>query len=390
MGQYSLDLFTHERDINKQPPSPQERLAWLRLIRTDSIGPVTFYQLLKRYGSASAALHQLPELARKGGRKKPLVAYNQSRAEDELAQIKRAGGHLLTPLDPAYPLGLAEISDAPPVITVLGRLDLLNKPTLAIVGARNASLNGQNFTRKIAKAMGDNGLTIASGLARGIDTCVHEASIESGTIAVVAGGADNIYPKENTKLYHAIIEQGALIAESPWGTEPLARHFPKRNRIISGLSLGTLVVEATKKSGSLITARYAAEQGRDVFAVPGFPGDPRAQGPNSLLRDGAVLVEHVDDILDVLNNFKNTQPRRELSEVQHPIESQDINNEIDSPTRQDIHDHLVMNLSYSPVTVDELLRTCQFNIADVQMILLELELGGRITRHAGNRISLLE
>jgi DNA processing protein len=394
-----LGLFEHSQHGTTKPLSPQERLAWLRLSRSDNIGPVTFYQLLSRYGSAQKALDMLPELAKRGGRKKPLLAFSRSRAEDEMAKIDRAGGTLLTPLDPCYPHNLKETKDAPPVITVLGRTDLLNKKMVAIVGARNASINGQKLTRKLVAGLVAEGVVIISGLARGIDTAAHEASLKTGTIAAVAGGADVIYPLENTKLYQDIIENGTLIAESPWGTEPLARHFPRRNRIISGASLGTLVVEATRRSGSLITARYAAEQGRDVFAVPGFPSDPRGQGPNSLLRDGAILVERAEDILDTLNNFKaidNAGFTEGFAETQLELKADEAPNSQKKPTEtspnqhENIHNHLVTNLSHMPVTVDELLRTCQFNISEVQTILLEMELGGRILRHSGNRISLLE
>jgi len=384
-----LDLFTQSDERPAPPPSPQERVAWLRLIRSDNVGPVTFYQLVSRYGSALKALEALPELAKRGGRKKPFVAYNAARAADEIAKLERAGGCMLTPLDTAYPLGLAQISDAPPIISVLGRKELLAQKMLAIVGARNASINGQKFTRKIAAELGEKGLTIISGLARGIDTAAHEASLEHGTIAVVAGGADVIYPRENTKLYQQIIENGALIAESPWSTEPLARHFPRRNRIISGASLGTLVVEATRKSGSLITARYAAEQGRDVFAVPGFPSDPRGQGPNSLLRDGAILTERTEDILETLNSF-TAASHGGVSEEQKLIPMQKKYAAPSETERETIYQHIKSSLSHMPVTVDELLRTCQFNISDVQTVLLELELGGNILRHSGNRVSLSE
>ena len=387
-----MDLFTHSDRSPLPPLSPQERLAWLRLIRSERVGPVTFYQLVARFGSASKALDALPDLARRGGRKNDFIPFPQSRAEDELAQIEKHGGVLLTPRDADYPIGLSEISDAPPVITVLGRRDLLYNKMLAIVGARNASLNGQKFTRRIAQDLGQAGITIISGLARGIDTAAHGASLETGTIAVVAGGADVIYPKENTKLYERIISEGCLIAESPWGTEPLARHFPRRNRIISGASLGTLVVEASLKSGSLITARYAGEQGRDVFAVPGFPSDPRAQGPNSLLRDGAILTEKADDIISTLDGFFSARHGKSdgLSENQQMFSPLSPMSEPSENTRDAICNHIENNLSHVPVTVDELLRTCQFNISEVQTVLLDMELGGRITRHSGNRISLLE
>ena len=387
-----MDLFTHIERPSLTPLSPQERLAWLRLIRSDRVGPVTFYQLVSRFGSASKALEALPALAQRGGRKSGFSVYPKSRAEDELAQIEKNGGALLTPQDALYPLGLAEISDAPPVIAVLGRRDLLQGRMIAIVGARNASLNGQKFTRRIAQDLGESGVTIISGLARGIDTAAHEASLKTGTIAVVAGGADVIYPKENTKLYEAIITEGCLIAESPWGTEPLARHFPRRNRIISGASLGTLVVEASQKSGSLITARYAAEQGRDVFAVPGFPSDPRAQGPNSLLRDGAILAEKAEDILSTFGTFFSAAHDKTdgMKENQQMFSPMPMMSEPSENTREEIFKHIENNLSHMPVTVDELLRTCQFNISEVQTVLLDMELGGRITRHSGNRISLLE
>ena len=267
--------------------SSDEKLARLRLIRTPNIGPITFRQLLGRYGSAVEAINALPELAKKGGRKKPLTAYAKSKAQAEIKALDKIGGHLLVCGDQSYPAALSHIEDAPPILMALGDISLLNKKTFAIVGARNASLVGLKIAGNAAAKLGKAGYVIASGLARGIDGAVHSASITTGTIAVVAGGIDVVYPREHQTLYEQIVEYGLVISEMPLGTQPIARHFPPRNRIISGLSIGVLIVEATDRSGSLITARMANEQGREIFAVPGSPLDPRAKGPNSLIRDGA-------------------------------------------------------------------------------------------------------
>lgn len=366
-----------------------EKLDWLRLIRTDHVGPVTFYRLLSRYGSATKALEALPELQARGGKKSARIP-SKSEAEKELSFIHKAGGQLIAAQDEAYPLALAAIDDAPPLMTVLGNIALLNAPSVGIVGARNASLNGKKFTKKLARDLGQQGQCVVSGLARGIDTAAHEGALNSGTIAVVAGGADVIYPSENTKLYHDIIDQGgAVIAESPWGTQPSAMLFPRRNRIVSGLSAGVVVVEATLRSGSLITARLAAEQGRDVFAVPGFPGDPRAEGPNALLKDGAVLIQSADDVMTHLSSFvaQGTQGKLLENIAQRPYETEEI---ILDPLPENLSEKVVATLSHSATGVDEIVRTCHVSSAEVQAILLELELGGRIIRLPGNRVSLVE
>ena len=270
------------------PASSQELVDVLRLIRSENIGIKTFRSLVEFYGSASKTLRHIPELAARGGSKRPIQLCSADKAEDESAKY---GAKLLTYLDPHYPKLLSQITDAPPVISVLGNIEILNRPAAAIIGARNASLNGKIFAKKIAENLLNNDFTVFSGQARGIDSAAHESAINS-TIAVIAGGIDNIYPPENTKLYHKIAENGAIIAELPIGTAPQSRHFPQRNRIISGLSIASIIIEAGLKSGSLITARMAAEQNREVFAVPGFSLDPRSQGCNRLIKEGAYLVDN--------------------------------------------------------------------------------------------------
>ena len=281
------------------PPLPlRERIDRLRLIRSENIGPVSFRQLLNRYGAATTALDALPDLARRGGRRKALRIATVANAEQEMEAVVALGGRHIFIGEPDYPLPLAQISDAPPALSLLGRSDMLAKPTIGIVGARNASTNGKRFAEALARTLAKGGIVVASGLARGIDAAAHTGALAGDTVAVVAGGADVIYPKENTTLYESIRKHGAILSEMPPGTEPTARHFPNRNRIISGLSLGVVVVEAALRSGSLITARQAGEQGREVFAVPGFPLDPRARGTNDLIRNGATLIESADDILE--------------------------------------------------------------------------------------------
>ena len=258
-----------------------------------------------------------------------------------------------------------------------------------MVGARNASLNGRKFATKLARDLGRNGQIIVSGLARGIDTSAHEGALDTGTIAVVAGGIDIVYPRENKTLYDQICQRGLILAESPLGMEPIARHFPKRNRIVSGLSAGTIVVEATLKSGSLITARMAAEQGRDVYAVPGYPMDPRAEGPNKLIQDGAILIQKTDDILNALNSFNGGNALREPYVQAIP----DIPSPCPTPPPHDtekLRQHLLAELSQMPVNVDELSRTCHVSIPELQVALLEMELAGTLERLPGNRVALLD
>jgi DNA processing protein len=363
--------------------SETERLDWLRLSRTENVGPATFFRLLEFFGSAGHALQALPSLSKRGGRTKPLVAASRQLAEQEFEALSKIGARLIAACEPDYPLPLAAIEDRPPVITVLGHTSLLKIPTIGIVGARDASLNGRKLASQFAESLGKHGYVAASGLARGIDTAVHLASLPTGTIAAVAGGIDTVYPEENRALYERIATEGAIIAEAPFGTQPIARHFPRRNRIISGLSMGTLVVEASPKSGSLITAEYAKQQGRLVFAVPGSPLDPRGQGCNGLLKDGAVLAETADDIL------KAIAKRPVMTEADLPLfmaEPPALAPEDD--TRKALAQVLEL-LSPAPITVDELIRECQFSTSIVLTVLLELELAGRIERHFGNKVSLL-
>jgi DNA processing protein len=379
--------------------NPSERIDWLRLIRTENVGPVTFFQLLRRFGSAAAALDALPSLANRGGRSAPLTLFSRAAAERELAALDKAGATLLAWGEPDYPEALAAIDDAPPLLTLRGRGELLRRPAIAVVGARNASANGRRFARELAGELGSHGFLVVSGLARGIDAAAHLGSMASGTAAVLGGGVDNIYPEENRELYEAIAEHGLLVAEPAIGTVPQPRHFPRRNRIISGLSLGILVVEAAARSGSLITARLALEQGREVFAVPGSPLDPRCRGTNDLIRNGATLTETVEDILHQIPPPERrrptpaaaalfaappprVEPRRAPSRVENTAPAAGETAEME---RSRILEHL----GPTPVAVDELVRQCQLSPAAVVTILLELELAGRLDRHPGNQVSLL-
>jgi len=362
-----------------------ERLDWLRLIRSENVGPVTFYQLLDRFGSAAAALAALPDIARRGGRSRPLGIGTKAAAERELAEISRLGAKLVAWGETEYPPDLTQIDDAPPLVTVKGHLHLAAKRAVAVVGARNASANGRKFAREIAAALGSHGLIVVSGLARGIDAAAHEGSLATGTIAVLAGGIDTVYPEENRALQAQIAERGILLAEMSPGTEPKASHFPRRNRIISGCAMGTLIVEAAERSGSLITARFALEQGREVFAVPGSPLDPRCRGTNRLIRQGATLVEGVDDILAELKpQLGGNLSERRKTPFSAAAPSSDNESQLAEARAK-----VLELLSPSPVPVDELIRQCQFSPAIVLAILLELELAGRIERQPGNTLILL-
>ena len=361
-----------------------EKIAWLRLFRTENVGPITFYQLIENFGTAQKAIEALPTLARRGGRLKNVAVYDAGNAMAEMERLEKLGGKMVFAAEDAYPLSLSAIDDAPPVLSVLGNPKLLSLPSIGIVGARNASLNGRKFAEKISRELGEAGQIVVSGLARGIDAAAHTGALPFGTVACVAGGADVIYPPENTKLYEQIKFEGCIVAESPLGMEPLARHFPKRNRIISGLSSGIVVVEATLKSGSLITARMAAEQGRDVYAIPGHPFDPRAGGPNKLIQDGATLVQTTDDILRGISDFSATRPT--LSEGR---QGQWQSTELSENEAEEVRDIILQNLSSMPVTVDELIRNCQLTIPAAQMVLLELELAGRIQRLPANKIVII-
>ena len=360
-----------------------ERLNWLRLIRTDNVGPVTFRQLLARFGSAQAAMEALPALLKRTGTRQRIPTPME--AEDELAGIERFGARLVLSCDPDYPPHLGFISGTPPVLTVGGGRNLDWRRIVGMVGARNASSAGIKMTRILASDLGARGYTVVSGLARGIDTAAHRASLQTGTIAVLAGGFDQIYPVENIPLAHDILDHGgALLTEMPLGWEQRARDFPRRNRLVSGLSLGIVVVEAAKRSGSLITARLALEQNRDVFAVPGSPLDPRAEGGNALIQQGAKLITNAEDIID---NLGSADPSRQaLFDRQWEPEADEIGPD-DLPADPSDAERLRGLLGTAPMEVDELLRQTGLSASAMQMVLLELDLAGEIEWSSGQLVA---
>jgi DNA processing protein len=340
--------------------------------------------MLRRFGSARAALEALPRLVRRDDRRSAVTAMSRAAADAELVALDRAGARLVCWGEPEYPSALAAVEDAPPILSVLGRVDLLARSMVAVVGARNASASGRQLARDLAAALGRAGLIVVSGLARGIDAASHLGAIETGTVAVQAGGADIVYPEENRGLYQAIARQGAIVAELPLGSEPQARHFPRRNRIISGMALGVVVVEAAAHSGSLITARYALEQGREIFAVPGSPIDPRCRGSNDLLKHGATLVETAEDVLVQLDPLRQPAAARRVSTL--PTLPPEATSE---PAADEAGLELLLRmLGPTPVPIDELVRQCHLTAAAVATLVLELELAGRVERHPGNLVSL--
>jgi DNA processing protein len=364
--------------------SDSERRAWLRLARTAQVGPVTFAQLIARFSSASQALAELPRLARRGG-SRAFEIPDEEEAAREIEATQKIGGRIIASCEPDFPDGLAALTPAPPVISLLGHATLLRREMIAIVGARNASALGRRLASTLARDLADAGLVVISGLARGIDAAAHEAALEGGTIAVVAGGVDNTYPPENAALYESIRARGAIISEMPLGQMPQARHFPRRNRLIAGLARGVIIVEAAERSGSLITANYALEQNREIFAVPGSPLDPRAKGANRLIRDGATLTESAEDILAVLrpmlgHDFREPGPPR----ADPPPDSAMLEAEADR-----IRALVEEAIGPSAVEIDELIRLCAAPAAVVLTVILELELAGRLSRQPGNRVCWL-
>lgn len=356
-------------------PEP-ERFARLRLARADRVGPVSFIQRLARYGSAVRALEALPDLVRKGGGA-PYLLPEVSRIEDEVAAGDRKGAALVVLGDAAYPARLAAVDPPPPVLWTRGDVRLLGGETVAIVGARIASAGGQRIARGLAQSLGQAGFVVVSGLARGIDAAAHAGSLETGTVAVLGGGVDDIYPPDNAEIYGQIVERGCVVSESPMGARAQARDFPRRNRIISGLSRGVIVVEAEIRSGSLITARLAAEQGRDVFAVPGSPLDPRSKGPNELLRQGAILCEGLDDVQRAFETLRGLDdPAGDSPFIDYP---------------EDVDDALIEQVAalLSPTATprDELARALNRPVAHVAAALLELRLAGRATLLPGGLAS---
>ncbi|MGE3771270.1 MAG: DNA-processing protein DprA [Bdellovibrionales bacterium] len=362
----------------------QEKVDWLQLIRSENVGPVTFRRLLEFYGNPAEALRMLPELAQKGGAKKPIKIADRGVVEKEFAAARKMGVEIVCLPEACYPRLLRHIDDAPPLLMCRGHTALLEKPALGIVGTRNASLNARKLTDRLTADLGEAGFVIVSGLARGIDGCAHQTALNTGTIGVLGGGVDVIYPEESTKLYEEMIERGLVISEAPLGYTPQTHDFPRRNRIISGLSLGVLVVEAALKSGSLITARMALEQNREVFAVPGSPLDPRAAGTNNLIREGAGMVESAADILRVLRpQLPSLAENDNISGFASP-ENSSFDSDIGT-ARNAITDLL----SPTPNAVDDVIRTSGYSPALVLTVLLELELAGRLARQPGGKVALI-
>jgi DNA processing protein len=361
--------------------SEEQRLDWLRLIRSDHVGPRTFRALVDHYGNARAALAALPDLARRGGASRPARVPARADAERELAAARSLGVTLVALGEADYPSRLQMIDDAPPLLAMRGNAAALRLPTVAVVGARNASAAGMRFAERLARELGTAGFAIASGLARGIDAAAHRASLATGTVAVLAGGQDQVYPPDHASLADAILENGALISEMPLGWEPRARDFPRRNRLISGLAAGVVIVEAAKRSGSLITARFALEQGREVFAVPGSPLDPRSEGSNGLLKQGATLVMEAEDVVSVLRPILGQPIALAAAEPEAPRAG-------GGEPAADERSRIIGLLGPTPVSIDDLVRLSGTSPAIVRAVLLELELAGRLERIGGGLVSL--
>ncbi len=363
----------------------EQRLDWLRLIRSDNVGPRTFHDLVNYCGGVSDALSALPGLARRGGSARFPRICSREQAAAELKAARAIGVEYVALGEPGYPSRLRMIDDPPPVIAIRGKLDALEMPMVAIVGSRNASAAGVKFADRMARDLGDAGFTVVSGLARGIDAAAHRASLNTGTIAVLAGGHDRIYPAEHVDLLEKIVVDGAAVSEMPFDWEPRAHDFPRRNRLISGLSLGVVVVEAARRSGSLITARLAGEQGREVFAVPGSPLDPRNEGTNGLLKQGAIPATEAADVINAIEPIlgRSLAPPSAQEPSQEPLGAPDAEPDADERTR------LIALLGPAPVSIDDLVRLSRTSPTDVRSVLLELEIAGRLERHGAGLVSLL-
>lgn len=377
--------------LGKQPYSyTDEIIDNLRLIRSENVGPRTFFALINLFGNATAALENIAEFSVRGGKSKPIKVYSYSDAIRELDLLVKHDVKIISYQSESYSKLLSEIYDPPPIIYYKGNIALLSSAlTIAIVGSRNASAHGQFFAGKLAKELVEQGYVIASGLARGIDTAAHKSSIP-GTIAVLAGGIDYVYPPENQKLYNTIANDGLIIAELPIGSKPLSQHFPQRNRLISGLSLGTIVVEATIKSGSLITAQFALEQNRDVFAVPGFPLDPRSSGTNKLIKDGAHPIESAQDVMHHIQASSSGKLQKSFEDLQRNNNNNYMSidrkyvNQIDDIMRKTIMDLL----SYIPLDFDAIVEATNMPMPVIYTIILEFELAGSVIRVPGNKFCL--
>ncbi|MCX4083638.1 DNA-processing protein DprA [Rickettsia hoogstraalii] len=365
-----------------------ETINILRLIRSENIGPKTFFSLIKLFGDAATAIDNAPDFSLRGGKSKPIKIFSKSDAEKELELLEKDNAKIITYKSPEYSKLLLEIYDPPPILSYKGNIELLNhNKCVAIVGARNASANGRSFAHKIANDLVKEGYITISGLARGIDSSVHQAAI-SQTIGVIAGGIDHIYPPENKKLFENLAEEGLILAELPIGSTPLGKHFPQRNRIISGLALGVVIVEASLKSGSLITAKFALEQNREIFAVPGFPLDPRCQGTNKLIREGAYLVESVDDIVANLPQYEEFM-KKDDGLFKDFVELGTVNTRYVKEPSQKERTAILELLSAVPIDFEFLQKETELPLPIIYTVILELELAGKAIRHAGNKISLV-
>lgn len=364
----------------------RQRLAWLRLIRSDNVGPATFRDLINHFGSAELALEALPELSRRGGSTRPVRVASREEALAELEIATRFGARFVGIGEPDYPAALRQVEGAPPLVAVKGKGSVLHQPAIGIVGARNCSVSGAKFAAMIARDVGRAGYAVVSGFARGVDTAAHRASLDTGTVAVLAGGLDKPYPPENEPLIAELLAaNGLLLTEMPFGWEPRARDFPRRNRVIAGISLGLVVTEAAARSGSLITARYAGNFGRLVFAVPGSPLDPRSEGANGLIKDGATLITGASDVIEAMAPLT----RMDLfspQQISEPIIEDERAMTI--PPSETDRDAIVTGLGPAPIEIDELIRHTGLPAPSVYLVLLELDLAGRLYRHPGGRISL--
>lgn len=406
-------LFSSTPTPLTPPKLEEDRLSWLRLFRSRRVGVATFYRLMEEHGSAAAALDALPDVAQAAG-VRDYAACSEETAHTEYTAGQRAGARLICMGDPDYPEILAQIDDAPPLFWAVGNMDVLHRPTVALVGARNASSLGERMTKSLAGGLAEAGLTVVSGLARGIDTAAHCASLSTGTVAVLAGGVDVAYPKENANLFHDIGKHGLRVSEQAMGLAPQSRHFPPRNRIISGLAYGLIVVEAAARSGSLITARNALDQGREVMAVPGHPFDARASGCNILIRDGARLIRGIDDILEALGPLALPEHRvatnwreqaqhhkaaisapdasRTAAQSDGPSAANGLHPPALSPERSkaehtQLHMQILSRVSTAPIAEDQLLRDLNLPVQEVAPVLLSMELDGQIQRQSGGLIS---
>ncbi len=386
----SLDLHQRKKFFDF---TNDQKLSWLRLYRSQNVGPSSFRDLISHFGTAALALENLPELAKRGGAASKIKIATENDIIREMEAARHLNASFICLGENDYPPLLRQLEQAPPVLCVKGNTEIFHSSAVAIVGSRNASISGLKLTERFSKQLGEKGRIIVSGLARGIDTAAHKAALQTGTIAVFAGGLDCIYPEENQQLAFDIVENGgALVTEMPMGWKPRAQDFPRRNRIVTGLSAGVLVIEAAKRSGSLITARLANEAGRVVLAVPGSPLDPRSDGTNGLIREGATLVTSTEDIEEALSPLSAVQSQFVFDvsegEDQTALGIDENNHDLEEPT-QSSRERVISSLSTTPVEVDDIVHYAQTSPGEVQFILLELDLAGRLQRHSGNRVSLI-